>query len=137
MRMPLLILVCLALTGCGSDAGPGKALTTKMKIRKQVYELTVQDLREHPVWEFALDEEDKRGQDEATVRPFISSGSVDPGAGTFIVRARFTLADGTPFVGYLTPRDDPNDLGTIQPQIVTERGQVWFWMGVIRDDVAP
>jgi hypothetical protein len=55
----------------------------------------------------------------------------------FIVRARFTLADGTPFVGYLTPSDDPNDFGTIQPQIITERGQVGFWMGVILDDIAP
>jgi hypothetical protein len=112
-----------------------------MKIRKQVYELTVEDLREHPVWEFALDEEGEEGQDEATdeatVRPFISCGSVDPGAGMFIVRARFTLADGTPFVGYFTPSDDPNDFGTIQPQIITERGQVGFWMGVILDDIAP
>ena len=51
------------------------------------------------------------------------------------VRARFTLADGTQHLGYLTPAADPNDLGTLQPQIVTEDAQVGFWMGVVRQDV--
>jgi hypothetical protein len=78
MRTSLVILVSLGLTGCGSDAGLRKTSTTKMNFRKQVYELTVEDLRQHPVWEFALDEEGEEGQDEATVRPFVSSGSVDP-----------------------------------------------------------
>lgn len=137
MRTPLPILVCLALTGCGSDVGSGKTVTTKMKIRKQVYELTLEDIREHAAWEFALDEEGDEGQDEATVRPVTAAGSVDPGAGMFIVRARFTLADGTPLLGYITPSGDPNDLGTIQPQIITGRGQVGLWMGTIRDDIAP
>ena len=40
-----------------------------MKIRKQVYQLTLDDLERTPVWEFALDEEVEEGQDEATVRP--------------------------------------------------------------------
>jgi hypothetical protein len=122
-----MILICIVWVGCNFDARPEKSNTKNMKIRKQVYKLTVDDLREHPVWEFALDEEGEKGQDEATVRPFVSSGSVDPRAGMFVVRARFTLADGTPHVGYLTPGDDPHDLGTIQPQIITEQGQVAGW----------
>ena len=35
-----------------------------MKIRKQVYELTISDIEEFPVWEFASDEEGDDGQDE-------------------------------------------------------------------------
>lgn len=108
-----------------------------MKIRKQVYHLTIEDVRDHPVWEIALDEEGEEGQDEATVRPYDKSGPVDPAAGMFIVRARFTLADGTQHFGYLTPADDPQDLGTIQPQVITKQGQVGFWMGIVLQDTAP
>src|SRR5205814_561097 len=67
MRTSLLLLVSLALMGCDSEAG---RTAPRMKIRKQVYNLTAADLSEHPVWEFAEDEEGTEGQDEATVRPF-------------------------------------------------------------------
>jgi hypothetical protein len=106
-----------------------------MKIRKQVYELTMDDLRQRPVWEFALDEEGEEGQDEASVRPCDIPGAVDPSDGTFIVRAAFTLADGTLMHGYLTtPTSDDDGLGTLQPVIISERGQILFWQGVITPD---
>jgi hypothetical protein len=38
-----------------------------MKTRKQVYDLTRENLSKFPIWEFALDEEGDEGQDEATV----------------------------------------------------------------------
>ena len=102
------------------------------KIRKQVYELSVTDFERHPVWEFALDEEGEEGQDEATVRPFDSNEALDPGAGMFVVRAEFTLADGTILPGYLTPGvQGDRSMGTIQPIVLTPQGQVFFWYGVI------
>jgi hypothetical protein len=103
-----------------------------MKIRKQVYDLTTHDLAKHPIWEFALDEEGEEGQDEATVRPLMETEreAFDPMEGMYVVGARFTLADGGVHVGYLTPCEDPEDMGTIQPQIVTEKGQVGFWLGL-------
>jgi hypothetical protein len=64
-----------------------------MKIRKQVYELKLDDVRRFPVWEFALDEEGEEGQDEATVRPCEISGPLDSADRPFIIRAGFTLAD--------------------------------------------
>ena len=106
-----------------------------MKIRKQVYELTPEDVRKFPVWEFVLDEEGEEGQDEATVRPVQVSGPLDPADGPFIIRAVFTLADGTQMSGCLTtPTQDDASLGTLQPVIITERGQVLFWHGVIAPD---
>jgi hypothetical protein len=106
-----------------------------VKIRKQVYDLTLADLNKFPVWEFALDEEGEEGQDEATVRPCDISGAVDPSEGMFIVRATFALADGTKMLGYLTPSVQANGgLGALQPVIITERGQVLFWHGVITPD---
>jgi hypothetical protein len=55
----------------------------------------------------------------------------------FIVEARFWLADGTQMRGYLTPpADGGRELGTFQPQIVTEAGQVGFWCGRCPPDTA-
>lgn len=45
-----------------------------MRIRKQIYEITLEDLLQFPVWEFALDEEADEGQDESTVRPYKAKG---------------------------------------------------------------
>jgi hypothetical protein len=102
------------------------------RIRKQVYELRTEDLNLHAIWEFALDEEGEEGQNEATVRPFEPEGSLDPSNGMFVVRARFVLADGTQMRGYLTPPvQGDSDLGTLQPAIVTDAGQVTFWYGTL------
>src|SRR6185369_14028391 len=107
------------------------------KIRKQVYDLTLDDLSTSPAWEFALDEEGESDQDEATVRPHSFSGPLDPSADMLIVAARFWLADGTSMRGYLTPPSaDDRSLGLIQPQIVTDGGQVRFWCGRCPPDTA-
>ena len=99
-------------------------------MRKQVYDLTLSDLELSPIWEFASDEEDVEGQDEATVRPANSSLLHDPLAGQFVAKARFTLADGTIMYGFLAPGSPGRfDLGAIQPAIVTDEGQVSFWFG--------
>ncbi len=92
------------------------------------------------MWEFALDEEGEEGQDEATVRPWTADGPLDPDAGMFVVRATFVLADGSQLVGFVTPpfRGD-SSLGTLQPSVVTDAGQVSFWygaMGVSQEIVA-
>jgi hypothetical protein len=100
--------------------------------RKQVYELTAADLQATPVWEHALDEEGTEGQDEATVRPYEVAPPLDSTQGMFVARARFTLADGTQHVGYLTPPVQGDaSIATLQPVIVSPRGQVMFWYGVM------
>src|SRR5947209_20314005 len=62
------------------------------RMRRQVYELTLDDLAAFPVWEFRLDEQDQEGRDESTVRPYKTSSPLDPADRMFIVRAVFTLA---------------------------------------------
>ena len=77
-----------------------------------------------------MDEDGEEGQDEATVRPCEISDASDRSG--LIVRAEFTLADGTKMFGCLTtPLSDDDGLGELQPVIITERGQVLFWHGVI------
>lgn len=103
-----------------------------MKMRKSVCELTLEDLIRFRVWECALDEEDVPGQDETTVRPYEHTGELNPSDGMFVVLASFTFADGSIWQGYLTPSlHDRNNLGTVQPIIVTSEGQVGFWCGGI------
>jgi hypothetical protein len=99
------------------------------RIRKQVYDLTLADLRRFPVWEYALDEEGAEGQDEATVRPFLYVGALASSHSTLKVYASFALADGSEMWGYLTPSGDASDLGTVQPAIISPEGQVLFWYG--------
>lgn len=103
-----------------------------MKIRKQVYELASTDFEEHPIWEFASDEEGEEDQDEATVRPWEGGEPLDPADGMFVVRANFVLADGTSIAGYVTPPVQGDaSIGTIQPILLTPRGQVALWCGAI------
>jgi len=101
-----------------------------MRIRKQVYELTASDLREHPLWEFCLDEEAVPGQDEATVRP--SQDSEVPGysPGAYIVASDFVLADGSSAEGYIYS-GEPEDFGCIQPNLILSEGQISFWRGIV------
>jgi hypothetical protein len=106
-----------------------------MKIRKQVYELTLEDLGKYPIWEFRLDEEGEEGRDESTVRPYSASGPLDPAERMFVVRAVFTLADGSRMLGYCSPPHRGDDsIGTLQPIIITDRGQVRFWCGTAAPD---
>jgi hypothetical protein len=106
------------------------------KTRKQVDELTLDDFAACPVWEYALDEEGEPDQDETTVRPVPTSAALDPSENTYLITARFQLADGTPMQGFLTPPTaDDDSLGRIQPLIITDRGHVGFWYG--RLPVAP
>jgi hypothetical protein len=106
-----------------------------LRVRKQVYELTLHDLSTFPVWEFRLDEEPEDSQDESRVQPCIVSGPLDPAGRMFVVRAVFFLADGSRMRGYLTPpgRGDAG-VGTLQPIIVTDRGQLRVWCGTAVPD---
>jgi len=60
----------------------------------------------------------------------VNSGPLNPADRMFVVRAVFTLADGSVKRGYLTPPGRADEgVGVLQPIIVTEQGQVRFWCG--------
>jgi len=67
-------------------------------VRKDAGELTIDDFRQHPVWEFCLDEESVEGQTECTVRPSDRAGVLRPlfDGG---VRADILFADGRSMPG--------------------------------------
>ncbi len=100
--------------------------------RKDVSQLTDDDLRACAIWELMLREK-AVGPNEGEVRPrpdlAVHDSSV--GTGVFAVRTSFRLADDTTAVGYCSPvpaagipRDDI--LGYLAPAIVSARGQVPF-----------
>lgn len=98
-----------------------------LRIRKQVYLLTLSDLEAHPVWEHASDEEDLEDQDEATVRPHPSPLASEPG---LIVPALLTAADGTMLHGYAYTAADFS-IEQVQPYAITPHGHAGFWFGVL------
>jgi hypothetical protein len=98
------------------------------RTRKQVYLLSAQDLTDQLIWEFCPDEEDVEGQDEATVRPSTNEEVPGYSPGVYIFAANVRFADGTTGIGYLYS-GKPDDFGMIQPNVVTDAGQVNFWLG--------
>lgn len=102
------------------------------RIRRQVYDLTVEDLERYPLWEFALDEEGEEGQDEATVKPSEETEVPGYSPGVYILAADATFADGTTAIGYLYSGGPEDGMGCTQPNIVTTSGQVNFWLGWLR-----
>jgi hypothetical protein len=97
--------------------------------RKRVGKLTLKDLDACAYWEFAADELHLKGQDEETVRPRPDWQVADPANGLAIVSAHFNAKDGTRYRGYyyVAPEDG---LASRQPTVVTDAGQVNFWLGM-------
>jgi len=101
------------------------------RIRKQVYLLTVEDLNDHPLWEFCPDEEGEEDQDEATVKPSEDKEVSGYSPGVYILASDITFADGTTATGYIHS-GEPGDLGCTQPNVITPSGQVNLWLGALR-----
>ena len=99
-----------------------------MKIRKQIYDLTLADLKEYPIWEFCHDEEGELNQDECTLRPF-KIGQCDLES-MFVCHAIFKLANGNQFEGIVSPAED---LSESQPTIyISDSEGASFWFGGIK-----
>jgi hypothetical protein len=107
---------------------------------KQFGDLGPPDFEEHPVWVnchvIDYDEPWYEETDEETFRPW-DKIPADPSETMFLVKAEFTLADGTEMSGFITPQhpDDSNgkpDLGIIQPQVFLGDGSLaGFWFGIM------
>jgi len=105
---------------------------------KQFGDLGEWDFAAHPVWVqchiIDYDQPWYEETDEETFRPWDGELPVDPQDGMFLIRAEFTLADGTNLSGFLTPqvKGEPVDLGIIQPHMFLPSGVgVGFWRGLV------
>lgn len=106
---------------------------------RQFGDLTAADFEGHPVWiqchVVDYDEPWHDQTDEETFRPFTGAMPASPSEGMLLVRAEFTLRDGTVLGGFVTPafEEDAGQrdriLGTQQPMVLAEGGSVRFWWG--------
>jgi hypothetical protein len=107
---------------------------------KQFGVLAQTDFERFPVWanvhSFDYDESWYDETDEETFRPWSGELPVDPGLGMFLVRSQISLADGTKFVGFITPaigsgEVTDNELGSVQPYLFSKNGTlITFWGGM-------
>jgi len=94
---------------------------------KPVYELTIEDIKNDPIWEFVSDETiENIDESFVQISPDNKILSKDK---IYVVRAEFHLPSGDVLTGYVTP-SETNDFGYIQPTIITQKGQVNFWCGM-------
>jgi|OpeIllAssembly_1097287.scaffolds.fasta_scaffold289314_1 hypothetical protein len=104
------------------------------RIRRQCYDLTVADLDAYPCWEFAIDEEGRRGQDEATVRPVSPVHSLRELSGPIITLAVFCFPNGRVRSGQLTIGAG-DTLSDIQPSLLLDDGPLNFYVGSFRPSI--
>ncbi|MBN8216437.1 MAG: hypothetical protein J0L75_07320 [Spirochaetes bacterium] len=103
-------------------------------IRIQIFNLTVDDLRRYPIWEYAHDEEHVSGTDEATVRPICKTNDLSNFKrieSMAVIRTIFTVKNGTQYEGY-SALDSDEQLSRRQPVIVVGSNQIGFWHGVCK-----
>ena len=110
-------------------------------ILKQFGDLSAGDFGKYPVWVsvHGLDSDESwyDDTDEETFRPWTGKLPVLPEDGMFLVRAKFTLAEGRVLDGFVTPQIGAKtlDLGIIQPQLFLPSGtRNDFWDGMFKRD---
>jgi hypothetical protein len=88
---------------------------------KRLGELTIQDLKDAPVWRY-------EGGDgaAAVVSPARRSKLSQSDDEIYLAATEFELFDGSSHTGFCFPADD-SGLDYLQPAIVTESGHVSFW----------
>jgi len=76
-------------------------MTATFNSRKPIHKLRAGDFRAFPIWEYAIDEEDKPGRDETWVRP-VKGHRVRNGVYSQLVAAAFTARSGETLNGFMT-----------------------------------
>lgn len=105
------------------------------RVRKQCFDLTAQDFELFPIWEFALDEEGRPGQDEATVRPAFIPRGANVAAGQFLVLGVFSLPNGRVRLGVLTIGGGP-EVNSTQPSLFLPDRLLNFYLGALPPPIA-
>ena len=105
--------------------------------RRQLDELTAEELRAQPAWWFPGSDGHLSGPYAATVMPIdVSAADADGAAefppGRYLLHAAFDLADGSTLDGHVTFA--PGDRGTLadrEPTLCAARAQVPLWIGAL------
>lgn len=98
-------------------------------MKKQVYDLTQNDLDEHPAWRFLMSEDD---DDELTVMPIASPIDIDTND-QILLYSKFTDLNGTVYGGYIY-WGSPDRIEFLQPCMFLGDEKIIFWNGMIKPD---
>ena len=98
---------------------------------KSLNQLTLEDLKGAPVWRY-VGESDA----DARVEPTELSSISEYSAGVFLVRATFTLNDGSVLGGYCSPADS-SGLDYVQPVIILDGDHVPLFLESPPQDAEP
>ncbi|WP_027358056.1 hypothetical protein [Desulforegula conservatrix] len=105
--------------------------TKSQKIRKQIYDLTIEDLQTFSIWEFCSDEEGFNEQDECTVRP--KSNNHFEYVNKLICLTSYTFNNGNSYLGYITPSLNMQEA---QPHIIiNSQLTMQFWFGINKPNI--
>jgi hypothetical protein len=98
---------------------------------KQIWEITLQDLLDHSVWQFPMWKDDSC--DETIIVPANESDALDPNS-NIIIKAQFVDAVGSEFVGYINY--GLTEIGYPQPCMFVNDKVVNFWFGISKPSKA-
>ena len=99
-------------------------------MHKQVWDITLNDLTENPVWYFPMIEED--GFDEASVMPADENIVREPN-NQCIALSDFVDANGNVYMGFIYLGD--NEIEYSQPCMFLGDEPVTFWFGIVKPNV--
>ena len=92
---------------------------------KQIWDITLQDLSNHSVWQFPMWKDDSC--EETIIAPANESDALNPNS-NIIVKAQFVDAVGFEFIGYINY--GLTDIGYSQPCMFVQDDIVSFWFGI-------
>ena len=98
---------------------------------KHIWDITLQDLSEHSVWQFPMWKDDSC--DETIIVPANESDASDPNS-NIIVKAQFIDANGSEFVGFINY--GLTEVEYSQPCMFVKGEAVDFWFGSTKPNKA-
>ncbi|WP_218398502.1 hypothetical protein [Alteromonas lipotrueae] len=98
---------------------------------KQIWDITLQDLSDHSVWQFPMWKDDSF--DETMIAPANESDALDPNS-NIIVKAQFIDADGSEYVGFINY--GLTEIEYSQPCMFVKGKAVNFWFGISKPSKA-
>jgi hypothetical protein len=99
---------------------------------KPIDELTAGDLQAHPIWEYAMDDED--ALDETCVRPVSGHALSQEAWIVYQVACTVTVASGKSYSGFLEICDGAFHCDDNVPIVVGDSGSDYWWLGAEPDD---
>jgi len=99
--------------------------STRKVMSKHIWDITLQDLSEHAIWQFPMWKDDS--YEETIVIPATKDDVLNPNS-QLLVKAKFIDASGSDFVGYINY--GLTEIEYSQPCMFVKGEAINFWFGI-------